>query len=39
MDKIKLAVFDLSGTTIKDETAVADSLLKAAVEFTLETSQ
>lgn len=39
MDKIKLAVFDLSGTTIKDETAVADSLYKAAIEFGLETTQ
>jgi len=39
MEKIKLVVFDLSGTTISDETAVADSLLKAAQEFNLETSQ
>ncbi len=39
MEKIKLAVFDLSGTTIKDDTAVADSLYKAAVEFGIETER
>lgn len=39
MDKIKLAVFDLSGTTIKDDTAVADCLYKAASEFNLQTSR
>ena len=35
MSKIKLVVFDLSGTTVQDENAVAKSLHKASVEFNL----
>ena len=38
MSKIKLAVFDLSGTTIQDDIGVRDSLYEAAVEFKLETT-
>lgn len=38
MSKISLVVFDLSGTTIKDETAVPDCLYKAALEFGLDTT-
>ena len=38
MSKIKLAVFDLSGTTIQDDSGVRDSLYEAAVEFKLETT-
>jgi phosphonatase-like hydrolase len=39
MPPITLAVFDLSGTTIKDETAVSDCLLKATLEFGLDTTR
>lgn len=35
MKKINLVVFDLSGTTIEDENAVAKSLYTAACEFNL----
>lgn len=35
MSKIKLVVFDLSGTTVQDDNAVAKSLHKASVEFNL----
>lgn len=35
---IKLAVFDLAGTTVKDDNAVRDCLHKAAVEFKLDAS-
>jgi len=35
MSKIKLVVFDLSGTTVEDDNAVAKSLHQAAVEFGL----
>jgi phosphonatase-like hydrolase len=34
-NKISLVVFDLSGTTVEDDNAVAKSLHKAAVEFKL----
>ena len=36
MGKIKLVVFDLSGTTVQDDNAVAKSLHQAAVEYGLE---
>ncbi len=36
MTKIKLAVFDLSGTTVNDHNAVANSLWQAATEAGLE---
>lgn len=36
MTKIKLIVFDLSGTTVDDDNAVAKSLLQAAIENGLE---
>lgn len=35
MSKIKLIVFDLSGTTIEDDNAVAKSLHQAATEYGL----
>jgi phosphonatase-like hydrolase len=36
MSKIKLVVFDLSGTTVEDDNAVAKSLHEAAMEFKLD---
>jgi len=36
MKNIKLVVFDLSGTTVQDDNAVAKSLHQAAVEFGLQ---
>lgn len=36
MTKIKLVVFDLSGTTVEDDNAVAKSLHQAALEFGLD---
>jgi phosphonatase-like hydrolase len=38
MDKISLVVFDLSGTTVDDDNAVAKSLHQAAQEFQLDVS-
>lgn len=36
MNKISLVVFDLSGTTVSDDNAVAKSLYEAALEFGLD---
>jgi len=36
MTKIKLVVFDLSGTTVNDQNAVANSLWQAATESGLD---
>ncbi|MDC6367639.1 MULTISPECIES: HAD family hydrolase [Flavobacteriaceae] len=36
MQKIKLVVFDLSGTTVEDDNAVAKSLHQAAVDYGLD---
>ena len=38
MGKISMIMFDLSGTTVHDDTGVRDCLYKAAVEFGLETT-
>ena len=38
MSKISMVMFDLSGTTVYDDTGVRDCLYKAAVEFNLETT-
>jgi phosphonatase-like hydrolase len=38
MNNVSLVVFDLSGTTVKDDTAVPDCLYEAAKEFGLETT-
>jgi len=38
MSKIKMVMFDLSGTTVYDDTGVRDCLYKAAVEFKLNTT-
>jgi phosphonatase-like hydrolase len=38
MSKIEMIMFDLSGTTVEDDTGVRDCLYKAAVEFNLNTS-
>jgi phosphonatase-like hydrolase len=38
MSKIKMVMFDLSGTTVYDDTGVRDCLHKAAVEFELKTT-
>ena len=38
MSKIKMVMFDLSGTTVYDDTGVRDCLYKAAVEFKLKTT-
>jgi phosphonatase-like hydrolase len=38
MSKIKMVMFDLSGTTVYDDTGVRDCLHKAAVEFKLKTT-
>ncbi len=36
MSRVKLVVFDLSGTTVEDDNAVAKSLYQAAVEFGID---
>jgi len=38
MSQIKMVMFDLSGTTVYDDTGVRDCLYKAAVEFKLKTT-
>ena len=38
MNKIKMAMFDLSGTTVHDDTGVRDCLFKAAQEYKLNTT-
>ena len=38
MNKIRLVIFDLSGTTVEDDNAVAKSLHKAASEYNLSVS-
>ncbi len=38
MDKISMVMFDLSGTTVYDDTGVRDCLYKAAQEFKLNTT-
>ncbi|RKX35910.1 MAG: phosphatase [Verrucomicrobia bacterium] len=38
MSKIRMVMFDLSGTTVYDDTGVRDCLYKAAVEFDLKTT-
>lgn len=38
MSKIKMIMFDLSGTTVHDDTGVRDCLYKAAQEFNLNTT-
>jgi phosphonatase-like hydrolase len=38
MGKVSMVMFDLSGTTVHDDTGVRDSLYKAAVEFKLDTT-
>lgn len=38
MGKISMVMFDLSGTTVYDDTGVRDCLYKAALEFNLETT-
>jgi phosphonatase-like hydrolase len=38
MSKIKMVMFDLSGTTVHDDTGVRDCLHQAAVEFSLNTT-
>ena len=38
MSKISMVMFDLSGTTVYDDTGVRDCLYKAAVEFNLQTT-
>ncbi len=38
MEKIRMVMFDLSGTTIQDDNAVRDCLYQAAREFELETT-
>ena len=38
MGKISMVMFDLSGTTVYDDTGVRDCLYKAAVEFDLKTT-
>ncbi|MFQ6079291.1 MAG: HAD hydrolase-like protein [Thermodesulfobacteriota bacterium] len=39
MGKISMIMFDLSGTTVHDDTGVRDCLYKAAQEFNLKTTQ
>jgi phosphonatase-like hydrolase len=39
MGKISMVMFDLSGTTVHDDTGVRDCLYKAAQEFGLKTTQ
>jgi len=38
MSKMKVAIFDLAGTTIRDDNGVRDCLHQAAAEFKLETT-
>ena len=38
MNKVSMVMFDLSGTTVFDDTGVRDCLYKAAVEFDLKTT-
>ena len=38
MGKISMVMFDLSGTTVQDDTGVRDCLYQAAVEFDLQTT-
>ncbi len=38
MEKIKMVMFDLSGTTVEDDTGVRDCLYQAAEEYGLETT-
>ena len=38
MSKIRMVMFDLSGTTVADDTGVRDCLYKAAMEFNLRTT-
>jgi phosphonatase-like hydrolase len=38
MDRVSMVMFDLSGTTVQDDTGVRDCLYKAAVEFGLDTT-
>jgi len=38
MGKISMVMFDLSGTTVQDDTGVRDCLYQAAVEFGLDTT-
>ncbi len=38
MGKISMVMFDLSGTTVYDDTGVRDCLYKAAQEFDLDTT-
>ena len=38
MGKVSMVMFDLSGTTVYDDTGVRDCLYKAAVEFSLDTT-
>ena len=38
MGKVSMVMFDLSGTTVHDDTGVRDCLYKAAVEFNLDTT-
>lgn len=38
MSKIKMVMFDLSGTTVADDTGVRDCLYKAAMEYNLQTT-
>ena len=39
MSKISMVMFDLSGTTVYDDTGVRDCLYKAAQEFDLDTTR
>ena len=39
MGKISMVMFDLSGTTVQDDTGVRDCLYQAAVEFGLKTTE
>ncbi len=38
MSKLKMVMFDLSGTTVQDDTGVRDCLFQAAEEFNLQTT-
>lgn len=38
MSKLKMAIFDLAGTTIRDDNGVRDCLYQAATEFKLQTT-
>jgi phosphonatase-like hydrolase len=39
MERIRLVIFDLSGTTVEDDTGVGECLYRAADEFDLRTSR